>query len=78
MIDNNGYIVLSERDNDTGKFFGEVEGSVMQALVDLEIFDVITVYDLQALCEERTLVPNDGPLVTAVSDCQPLVRCNRF
>lgn len=43
----------------------------MQALVDMDIFKVITVYDLQALCEERTLVPNDGPVFSAVSVTMP-------
>ncbi|KAJ6647712.1 Voltage-dependent calcium channel subunit alpha-2/delta-3, partial [Pseudolycoriella hygida] len=55
VIDNNGYIVLSERENDTGKFFGEVEGAVMESMTeDLEIFKVITVYDLQGLCSNTT------------------------
>lgn len=66
MIDNNGYIVLSERDNDTGKFFGEVEGSVMQALVEMEIYKVIVVYDLQGLCAQKEEVKSDGPVFAAV------------
>lgn len=66
VIDNNGYIVISERDNDTGKFFGEVEGSVLQALVDMEIFKVITVYDLQALCEKYDKVENYGETLNTV------------
>lgn len=50
MLDNNAYIVLSERDNVTGRFFGEIEGAVMESMVELDIFKMITVYDLQALC----------------------------
>lgn len=50
MLDNNAYIVLSERDNVTGRFFGEIEGAVMESMVELNIFKLITVYDLQGLC----------------------------
>lgn len=66
MIDNNGYIIISERENDTGKFFGQVEGSVMQTLVDMEIFKVITVYDLQALCAREERVLSEGSLFSTV------------
>lgn len=64
VIDNNGYIILSERDNDTGKFFGQVEGTVMQALVDMEIFQLITLYDLQALCSKEVPVESDGSILS--------------
>lgn len=52
VIDNNGYIILSNHEEDTGRFFGEKEGKAMQKLVDLEIFKMITVYDYQAVCKE--------------------------
>lgn len=58
VIDNNGYVVISERGEDVGKFFGEIEGSVLQELVDMEIFKNYTVYDLQALCERCVTVPD--------------------
>lgn len=50
VIDNNGYILLSEEPDDVGKFFGEAEGRAMQTLVELQIFKAITVYDYQAVC----------------------------
>jgi hypothetical protein len=51
VIDNNGYIVISEANpNDTGKFFGEVEGAIMEVMVENNIFSRITVYDYQGLC----------------------------
>lgn len=40
--------------NDTGKFFGEVEGAVMEVMVKEQIFDRITVYDYQGLCKNVT------------------------
>ncbi|XP_037048766.1 voltage-dependent calcium channel subunit alpha-2/delta-3 [Bradysia coprophila] len=50
VLDNNGYIVLSKTENLTGRFFGEIDGPVMQSMEELNIFKKITVYDLQALC----------------------------
>lgn len=60
VLDNNGYIIFSERVNDTGKFFGEIEGAIMESMVDMGIFKVIPVYDLQALCAEVVEVENDS------------------
>lgn len=50
VIDNNGYILLSEKPDDVGRFFGEAAGRAMQTLVELQIFKAITVYDYQAVC----------------------------
>lgn len=51
MIDNNGYIVISENNTeDTGRFFGEIEGTVMEVMVEEKIFNRISVYDYQGLC----------------------------
>lgn len=57
LIDNNGYIVISEILNDTGRFFGEVEGAVMESLMHSDIFRKIRIFDYQALCFEE--VPKD-------------------
>lgn len=66
MIDNNGYIVLSENYNDTGKFFGEVEGAVMTSLVKNKIFKKIDIFDLQYLCEETVEVSGSGNMLLNV------------
>lgn len=50
VIDNNGYIVVSENSSDTGRFFGDVEWRAMLELVELHIFKNITIYDYQAVC----------------------------
>ncbi|XP_052896426.1 voltage-dependent calcium channel subunit alpha-2/delta-3 [Anopheles moucheti] len=60
VIDHNGYVVLSETSNHTGRFFGEIEGAIMQSMVDKEIFSMITVFDLQGLCEYERVVENDA------------------
>uniref|UniRef100_A0A1B0CC93 Voltage-dependent calcium channel alpha-2/delta subunit conserved region domain-containing protein n=1 Tax=Lutzomyia longipalpis TaxID=7200 RepID=A0A1B0CC93_LUTLO len=60
VIDNNGYVILSETQNDTGRFFGELEGAVMEAMVEAGIYKSITVYDWQALCFEEVMVSSDS------------------
>lgn len=58
---------MSERENDTGKFFGELEGAVVESMVELNIFKVITVYDLQALCSEEQEKKSCGDSLWTVS-----------
>lgn len=67
VLDNNAYIVLSERENVTGRFFGEIEGAVMESMVELNIFKVITVYDLQGLCSEEVEKKSDCDTLWTVS-----------
>lgn len=51
VIDNNGYIILSEDNStDSGRFFGEVERGVMEVLVEKNVFRKLVLYDLQGLC----------------------------
>ncbi|XP_053340025.1 voltage-dependent calcium channel subunit alpha-2/delta-3 [Clarias gariepinus] len=52
LIDNNGFILVSEDHTQTGLFFGEVEGAVMNKLLIMGSFKRITLYDYQALCKE--------------------------
>uniref|UniRef100_A0A3Q4C0U2 VWFA domain-containing protein n=1 Tax=Mola mola TaxID=94237 RepID=A0A3Q4C0U2_MOLML len=53
LIDNNGFILVTEEQSQTGLFFGEVEGAVMNKLLQMGSFK-ITLYDYQALCKEYT------------------------
>ncbi|KFP04912.1 Voltage-dependent calcium channel subunit alpha-2/delta-3, partial [Calypte anna] len=50
LIDNNGFILVSEDYGQTGNFFGEVEGAVMNKLLTMGSFKRITLYDYQAMC----------------------------
>ena len=52
VIDNNGFIVISEQRENTGKFFGEVDGTIFESLIQHEIFRPIQIYDYQAICLE--------------------------
>ncbi|XP_042195431.1 voltage-dependent calcium channel subunit alpha-2/delta-3 isoform X2 [Callorhinchus milii] len=54
LIDNNGFILVSENYDETGTFFGEVEGAVMNKLLLMGSFKRITLYDYQAMCRAST------------------------
>ncbi|XP_031795480.1 voltage-dependent calcium channel subunit alpha-2/delta-4-like [Sarcophilus harrisii] len=51
VIDNNGFILISKRSQETGRFLGEVDGSVMTYLLNMGVFSQVTMYDYQAMCK---------------------------
>ncbi|XP_075066835.1 voltage-dependent calcium channel subunit alpha-2/delta-4 isoform X4 [Mixophyes fleayi] len=51
LVDNNGFIVVSRVQEQTGVFLGEVDGSLMTQLLQMEIFRQVTLYDYQAMCK---------------------------
>ncbi|XP_062856817.1 voltage-dependent calcium channel subunit alpha-2/delta-4 [Trichomycterus rosablanca] len=51
LVDNNGFVVISKEKGDVGKFFGEVDGSVMAHLLKSGLFKRVTLYDYQAMCK---------------------------
>ncbi|CAG2100560.1 unnamed protein product [Medioppia subpectinata] len=50
LLDNNGFIIYSENFVDTGKFFGEVDNSLMEAMVAKNVYRSVHFYDYQAIC----------------------------
>uniref|UniRef100_A0A8C2ZE66 Calcium channel, voltage dependent, alpha2/delta subunit 3 n=1 Tax=Cyclopterus lumpus TaxID=8103 RepID=A0A8C2ZE66_CYCLU len=52
LIDNNAFILVTEEQSQTGLFFGEVEGAVMNKLLQMGSFKRIPLYDYQALCRD--------------------------
>ncbi|KAM6171830.1 voltage-dependent calcium channel subunit alpha-2/delta-4 [Erethizon dorsatum] len=64
VIDNNGFILISERSQETGRFLGEVDGALMTQLLSMGVFSQVTMYDYQAMCK---------PLDHHHSSAQPLV-----
>ncbi|KYB29565.1 voltage-dependent calcium channel subunit alpha-2/delta-3 isoform X2 [Tribolium castaneum] len=50
VLDNNGFVIISERSEHTGQFFGQIDGTIMDSLVQDRIYKKITVYDYQGAC----------------------------
>ncbi|XP_056907028.1 voltage-dependent calcium channel subunit alpha-2/delta-4-like isoform X1 [Takifugu flavidus] len=51
LIDNNGFIVLSKDRSEVGRFFGEVDGSVMASLIKMGMYRKVSLFDYQAMCK---------------------------
>ncbi|CAJ1054877.1 voltage-dependent calcium channel subunit alpha-2/delta-4 isoform X3 [Xyrichtys novacula] len=54
VIDNNGFVLISKQRNDAGRFFGEVDGSVMTTLIRMGMFKRVSLFDYQAMCKMTT------------------------
>ncbi|XP_003707444.1 ca[2+] channel Muscle-specific alpha2/delta subunit isoform X2 [Megachile rotundata] len=52
LLDQNGYVVISEAHNDTGQFMGTQEGAVMNSMVGQGLYNPVDIYDYQAWCKE--------------------------
>jgi voltage-dependent calcium channel alpha-2/delta-3 len=63
VIDNNGFVVISEDPLNTGKFFGEIDGTVLNSLVQNQVFKKIKVYDYQAICLESANYGNPASIM---------------
>ncbi|XP_077956414.1 voltage-dependent calcium channel subunit alpha-2/delta-4 isoform X2 [Gasterosteus aculeatus] len=51
VIDNNGFVIISKERTDAGRFFGEVDGSVMTTLIKMGMFKRVSLFDYQAMCK---------------------------
>lgn len=49
-MDNNGFIIISENHDHTGRFFGQIDGTIMDSLVQDRIYKKVAVYDYQGSC----------------------------
>lgn len=50
VLDENGYVVVSNELSDVGKFFGEVRGSSMRKLITDNVYQEVKIYDYQSIC----------------------------
>ncbi|KAF2364718.1 Voltage-dependent calcium channel alpha-2/delta subunit conserved region [Trinorchestia longiramus] len=50
LLDDSGFIIASEEDANTGRFFGEIEGTIMNSLVMSDVYNKVKVFDYQAVC----------------------------
>ncbi|XP_021046222.1 voltage-dependent calcium channel subunit alpha-2/delta-4 isoform X1 [Mus pahari] len=51
VIDNNGFILISERPQEMGRLLGEVDSALMKQLLSMGVFSRVTMYDYQAMCK---------------------------
>ncbi|XP_059474335.1 voltage-dependent calcium channel subunit alpha-2/delta-3-like isoform X2 [Neocloeon triangulifer] len=56
LLDTNGYVVVSDEYNDTGRFFGDVAPDAMVALKKIGAYRQMVLYDYQATCINQTIV----------------------
>ncbi|KAF7266188.1 hypothetical protein GWI33_020469 [Rhynchophorus ferrugineus] len=52
MLDDSGYVVVSDNLQETGYFFGKIRPDVMSQLIDEGIYRVHQMFDYQGLCPE--------------------------
>jgi Neuronal voltage-dependent calcium channel alpha 2acd len=53
LLDDNGFVILSERTEHTGKFFGKIDGTIMDSLVQDRIYRRVGLMDYQGTCSDR-------------------------
>jgi hypothetical protein len=58
---------VSESLKDTGKFFGEVQGNIMEIMVQEDLYRRIRVFDYQAVCFREDGIKNKAPFLFTVS-----------
>ncbi|CAG4977907.1 unnamed protein product [Parnassius apollo] len=67
ILDDNGFIILSEDVSQTGRFFGQVDGTIMDSLVQDRIYKKVTVHDHQGRCpDSRNPFSGDGNILTPI------------
>ncbi|XP_022821817.1 voltage-dependent calcium channel subunit alpha-2/delta-3 isoform X1 [Spodoptera litura] len=65
ILDDNGFIILSEDVSQTGRFFGQVDGTIMDSLVQDRIYKKVVVHDHQGRCpDSRNSFSGDGHKVS--------------
>ncbi|KAK3894038.1 hypothetical protein Pcinc_002195 [Petrolisthes cinctipes] len=64
LLDDNGFVVVSEDDSDTGKFFGTLEGTIMESLVQSEVYKRVRIFDYQAVCLDSKMENNSASFLT--------------
>ncbi|XP_067138072.1 voltage-dependent calcium channel subunit alpha-2/delta-3-like isoform X3 [Centruroides vittatus] len=59
LLDNNGFTVVSEEYEQTGKFFGEIDFTLFNSMIKYGIYKKVHLFDYQAICFEPT--DSSGP-----------------
>ncbi|XP_055847304.1 voltage-dependent calcium channel subunit alpha-2/delta-3 isoform X2 [Episyrphus balteatus] len=66
VLDNNGFVIISEENEHTGKFFGQIDGTIMDSLVQDRIYKRVTINDYQGICSDA-----DNPYTAAGGIARP-------
>ncbi|XP_034033223.1 voltage-dependent calcium channel subunit alpha-2/delta-4-like [Thalassophryne amazonica] len=75
LVDNNGFIVLSKERDEVGRFFGQVDGSVMASLMKMGMFRKVSLFDYQGMCKNNHHHASDAqPLITPFYSMVTLLR----
>lgn len=53
VLDNNGFVIISESTEHTGTFFGHIDGTIMDSLVQDRIYRRVSLMNFQGLCSDR-------------------------
>ncbi|KAF7991299.1 hypothetical protein HCN44_002861 [Aphidius gifuensis] len=61
ILDNSGFIIISERHEHTGKFFGQIDGTIMDSLVQDRIYRKVSVVDYQGVCPPQESHVSSAP-----------------
>ncbi|XP_063702857.1 voltage-dependent calcium channel subunit alpha-2/delta-3 [Culicoides brevitarsis] len=67
LLDNNGFVLLSEKTEHTGKFFGQIDGTIMDSLVQDRIYRRVPFMDYQGICSDK-----DNPYRAAGEVIRPI------
>lgn len=66
ILDNHGYVIVTKDPEDTGRFFGEIDGRLMQRLVSENIYEEVNVTDYQGVCYMNTNEGNPANILQTV------------
>ena len=66
VLDNNGYVLLAEEREHTGRFFGEIDSTIMESLVYYEVYQRIRIYDYQSVCLDSIGPKSDASFLFTV------------
>ncbi|OTF77455.1 hypothetical protein BLA29_003098 [Euroglyphus maynei] len=69
LIDNNAFVILSNhKTSDVGKFFGQIDGDILDELINSGVYQRVHLYDYQAICLDEEIVsgPSTNPFIYSI------------